>query len=113
MCTRSAIRGVALCTRRAFLEEALTSYAKVLALEPSCAEAHYNRGIALTALKDAKDGRASSDADSVRQNMKLLEDALASFDAALALRADFPEAREKRARCKAALVPSHEVSPRF
>ncbi len=93
-------------------EEALKSYDKALALEPSYGDAHYNRGAVLKELGRFAQALASFDKalaikpdyvdahlnrGSVLQELKRFGDALTSFDRALALKPNYAEAHFNRA----------------
>lgn len=88
-------RGVALCAAGRF-EEALANFARLLAIAPNYAEGHYNRGITLSTLKHANDERAASDENVAPKNARLLADALASYDEAIALRPSLADAYNRR-----------------
>ena len=84
-------------------EEAPASFDKAIALKPDYAEAHNNRGNALNELKRFEEAQAScykaiAQAGTCRgaqqsrkyaQRAKALEEALASYDRAIALKPDF------------------------
>jgi protein O-GlcNAc transferase len=91
--------------------DALTSYNKAIALKPDFADAHYNRGNMLNALKRPEEAIASYDKTialkpenaeahnnrgAVLNNLKRYEEALASFDKAIALKPDDAEAHNNR-----------------
>lgn len=101
-----ANRGIALAMAKQF-QEALDSFGRALALDPHLAHLHYERADALRELgrfDEALDacGKAQhmSEAWNARGNIELelrrYDDALASFEKALNLRSDYPEALSNR-----------------